>query len=148
MTESFHKKAQTLRAVLLGRGHKDRDILSQIKKASEYSQSQLLNTPPPTQTNHRLIPFIIPYNPDLAPLSNILRQHWGYIENDPVLSQIWPQTTIHFISTPQNSQRAFCAHQIHLTHPQPTALHLQTNSWYMLTIANPSMLIQLTTITP
>ena len=87
----FHKKAQTLRAVLLGRGHKDRDILSQIKKASEYSQSQLLNTPPPTQTNHRLIPFIIPYNPDLAPLSNILRQHWGYIENDPVLSQIWSQ---------------------------------------------------------
>ena len=67
----FQKKAQILRAVLLGRGHKDRDILSQIKKASEYSQSQLLNTPPPTQTNHRLIPFIIPYNPDLAPLSNI-----------------------------------------------------------------------------
>ena len=42
----------------------------------------------------RTLPFVIPYNPDLANLSNILKQHWHYIENDPVLSQIWPNQPV------------------------------------------------------
>ena len=85
--KEFQEKAQNLRVALIGRGYKDKDILPHINKASSYTQSQLLiNTTP--KNNTRTLPFVIPYNPDLAPLSHILTQHWHYIENDPVLSRV------------------------------------------------------------
>ncbi len=69
--KELHEKAQNLRVILLGQGYKDRDILLHITKASSYSQSQLLTDSPPTN-NTRTLPFIIPYNTDLAPLPHIL----------------------------------------------------------------------------
>ena len=85
--KEFQEKAQNLRVALIGRGYKDKDILPHINKASSYTQSQLLiNTT--SINNTRTLPFVIPYNPDLAPLSHILTQHWHYIENDPVLSRV------------------------------------------------------------
>ena len=91
--KEFQEKAQNLRVILLGRGYKDKDILPHITKASSYTQSQLLADSPPTN-NTRTLPFVIPYNPDLTPLPHILNQHWHYIENDPVLSQIWPKAPV------------------------------------------------------
>ena len=91
--KEFEQKAQNLRVALIGRGYKDKDILPHIKKASTFTQSQLLATTPPSN-NSRTLPFVIPYNPDLTPLHHILKQHWQYIENDPVLSQIWPNQPV------------------------------------------------------
>ena len=87
--KEFLEKAQNLRVALIGRGYKDKDILPHTDRASTYTQSQLLNNTPPTN-KPRTLSFVIPYNPDLTPLPHILKQHWQYIENDPVLSQIWP----------------------------------------------------------
>ena len=57
--KEFLEKVQNLiRVAPIGRGYKDKDILS----------------------------FVIPYNPDLTPLPHILKQNRQYIENDPVLS--------------------------------------------------------------
>ena len=91
--KEFQQKAQNLRVALIGRGYKDKDILPHIDKASTYRQSQLLTSTPPTNTS-RTLPFVIPYNPDLPPLPYILKQHWQYIENDSVLSQLWPNQPI------------------------------------------------------
>ena len=91
--KEFQQKAQNLRVALIGRGYKDKDIRPHIDKASTYTQSQLLTSTPPTNTS-RTLTFVIPYNPDLAPLPYILKQHWQYIENDPVLSQIWPSQPV------------------------------------------------------
>ena len=91
--KEFQQKAQNLRIALIGRGYKDKDILPHIDKASTFTQSQLLlSTSSPNTT--RTLPFVIPYNPDLAPLHHILKQHWQYIENDPVLAQIWPNQPV------------------------------------------------------
>ncbi len=87
--KEFHEKAENLRVILLGRGYKDKDILPHIAKASSYTQSQLLTDTPATNDT-RTLQFVIPYNPDLTPLSHVLNQHWHYIENDPVLSHIRP----------------------------------------------------------
>ena len=78
--KEFQQKAQNLRVDLIGRGYKDKDILPHIDKASTYTQSQLLTSTPSTNTS-RTLPFVIPYNPDLAPLPYILKQHWKYIKN-------------------------------------------------------------------
>ena len=91
--QEFQQKAQNLRVALIGRGYKDKDILPYIDKASAFTQSQLLSNTSSTDDT-RTLPFVIPYNPDLANLSNILKQHWHYIENDPVLSQIWPNQPV------------------------------------------------------
>ena len=91
--KDFQEKAQNLRATLIGRGYKDKDILPHIKKASSYTQSQLLQNITPGK-NKRPLPFIIPYNPDLTSLPHIFKQHWHFIENDPVLKQIWPEQPI------------------------------------------------------
>ena len=91
--KEFQQKAQNLRVALIGRGYKDKDILPHIDKASTYTQPQLLTSTPPTNTS-RTLPFLIPHNPDLAPLPYILKQHWQYIENNPVLSQIWPNQPV------------------------------------------------------
>lgn len=91
--KEFEQKAQNLRVALIGRGYKDKDILPHIAKASQFTQSQLLSDTMSTSTTHTL-PFVIPYNPDLTQLPHILKQHWHYIENDPVLSQIWPNQPV------------------------------------------------------
>ena len=91
--KEFLEKARNLRVALIGRGYKDKDILPRIDRASTYTQSQLLNNTPPTN-KPRTLSFVIPYNPDLTPLPCILKQHWQYIENDPVLSQIWPNQPV------------------------------------------------------
>jgi hypothetical protein len=89
----FQRKAQNLRVALIGRGYKNKDILPHIDRASTYTQSQLLSSS--SSTDHaRTIPFVIPYHPELSPLPHILKQHWQYIENDPVLSQIWPNQPV------------------------------------------------------
>ncbi len=91
--KEFQQKAQNLRIALIGRGYKDKDILPHIDKASTFTQSQLLSSTSSPNTT-RTLPFVIPYNPDLAPLHHILKQHWQYIENDPVLAQIWPNQPV------------------------------------------------------
>ncbi len=91
--KEFQQKAQNLRTALIGRGYKDKDILPHIDKASTFTQSQLLSSTSSPNTT-RTLPFVIPYNPDLAPLHHILKQHWQYIENDPVLAQIWPNQPV------------------------------------------------------
>ena len=121
--KEFQEKAQNLRVALIGRGYKDKDILPHINKASSYTQSQLLiNTTP--NNNTRTLPFVIPYNPDLAPLSHILTQHWHYIENDPVLSRVWLEQPViayqrhknlkeHFVRT-KFTQSPTLSHQHHM----------------------------------
>jgi hypothetical protein len=121
--KEFQEKAQNLRVALIGRGYKDKDILPHINKASSYTQSQLLiNTTP--KNNTRTLPFVIPYNPDLAPLSHILTQHWHYIENDPVLSRVWLEQPViayqrhknlkeHFVRT-KFTQSPTLSHQHHM----------------------------------
>ena len=120
--KEFQENAQNLRVALIGRGYKDKDILPHINKAS-YTQSQLLiNTTP--KNNTRTLPFVIPYNPDLAPLSHILTQHWHYIENDPVLSRVWLEQPViayqhhknlkeHFVRT-KFTQSPTLSHQHHM----------------------------------
>jgi hypothetical protein len=92
--KEFQQKAQNLRVALIGRGYKDKDILPHIDKASTYTQSQLLSENLSTTNPTRTLPFVIPYNPDLTPLPHILKQHWQYIENDPILTQIWPNQPV------------------------------------------------------
>ena len=66
MKKEFQQKTQNLRVALIGRGYKDKDILPHIDKASKHTQLQLLSqSTSPTNKMHTL-PFIIPYNPDLA----------------------------------------------------------------------------------
>ncbi len=126
--KEFQEKAQNLRVILLGRGYKDRDILPHITKASSYTQSQLLADSPPTN-NTRTLPFVIPYNPDLTPLPHILNQHWHYIENDPVLSQVWPKAPVIAYQRHKNLKKHFCSHQVHpITLNQTTQSHLPTNT--------------------
>ena len=62
--KEFQENAQNFRVAFIGRGYKDKDILPHINKASSYTQS-LINTTP--KNNTRTLPFVIPYNPDLAP---------------------------------------------------------------------------------
>ena len=104
--KEFQHKAQNLRVRLIGRGYKDKNILPHIERALSYTQSQLLsNTPSPNKP--RALPFIIPYNPNLAPLHHILTQHWYYIENDPVLSQIWPNQPVMAYQRDKNLKEHF-----------------------------------------
>ena len=91
--KEFQTKAQNLRVALMGRGYRDKDILPHINKAATFTQSELLATST-TTSNTRTLPFVIPYNPDLKQIPCILTQHWQYIENDPVLSQIWPNQPV------------------------------------------------------
>ena len=72
--KEFQQKAQNLRVALIRRGYKDKDIIPHIDKASTYTQSQFLTSTPTTNTS-RTLPFVIPYNPDLAPFPYILKQH-------------------------------------------------------------------------
>jgi hypothetical protein len=92
----FQRRAQNVRVALIGRGYKNKDILPHIDRASTYTCSQcsqLLSSS--SSTNHTCtIPFVIPYHPELSPLPHILKQHWQYIENHPVLSQIWPNQPV------------------------------------------------------
>ena len=120
--KEFQQKAQNLRVALIGRGYKDKDILPHIDRASTYTQSQLLSNTPATN-KPRTLPFIIPYNPDLSPLPHILKQHWQYIENDPVLSQIWPNQPVMAYQRHKNLKEHFVrtkftkppSHQQHTT---------------------------------
>ena len=120
--KEFQQKAQNLRVALIGRGYKDKDILPHIDRASTYTQSQLLSNTPATNKPCTL-PFIIPYNPDLSPLPHILKQHWQYIENDPVLSQIWPNQPVMAYQRHKNLKEHFVrtkftkppSHQQHTT---------------------------------
>ena len=80
-----------LHKILLARGYSHSTITSAINKATSKTQSQLLvhKTQPSATGVH--IPFVIPYNTDLPPLSHILRKHWHIIENHPILSQLFPR---------------------------------------------------------
>ena len=118
--KEFQQKAQNLRVALIGRGYKDKDILPHIDKASTYTQSQLLTSTPPTNTS-RTLPFVIPYNPDLAPLPHILKQHWQYIENDPVLSQIWPNQPVMAYQRHKNLKEQFV--RTKFTNPSSSQQH-------------------------
>ena len=71
----------------MGRGYGDKNVLPHINKDAIFTQSQLLARST-TSNNTRTFPFVIPCTPDLKQIPHILIQHWEYIENDPVLSQI------------------------------------------------------------
>ena len=112
--KEFQQEGQKLRVALIGRGHKDKDILPHIERASTYMQSQLLSNTPATNKPCTL-PFIIPHNPDFSP--------WPHIENEPVLSQIWPNQPVMAYQRHENLKEHFVrtkftkpsSHQQHTT---------------------------------
>ncbi len=114
--KEFQQKAQNLRIALIGRGYKDKDILPHIDKASTFTQSQLLSSTSSLNTT-RTLPFVIPYNPDLAPLHHILKQHWQYIENDPVLARLWhikdTKTSKNTLFEPNSPHHSLTSHTSH-----------------------------------
>ena len=118
--KEFEQKAQKLRVALIGRGYKDKDILPHINKASTFTQSQLLSSHSTTNTS-RTLPFVIPYNPDLTPLPHILKRHWQYIENDPVLSQIWPNQPVMAYQRHKNLKEHFV--RTKFTNPSSSQQH-------------------------
>ena len=120
------------------RTYSDRAILPHIDRASTYTQLQLLNNTPPTNKPHTLS-FVIPYNPDLTPLPHNLKHHWQYIENDPVLSQIWPNQLVmayqrhknlkeHFVCTKFTTSPITIDKPHHKEKPQPTRTPKSPNS--------------------
>ena len=66
-------------------------ITTAINKATSQTHSQLLQHKPPPSTTSVHIPFVIPYNTDLPPISHTVRKHWHLIQNDPTLSQLFPR---------------------------------------------------------
>ena len=120
--KEFLEKAQNLRVALIGRGYIDR--------AFTYIQSQLLNNTPPTN-KPRTLSFVIPYNPDLTPLPHILKQHWQCIENDPVLSQIWPNQPVMAYQRHKNLKEHFVRTKFTTSsnhHQQTTSLRKTTTN--------------------
>lgn len=90
--DNFIKCTEKLRVTLTDREYKDIDILPCLYKAASFTQSQLLIL---KDTQNTLVTsFVIPYDPNLNSISNVLRQHWSYMEDDKELSQIWPNPPI------------------------------------------------------
>ena len=109
--KEFQQKAQNLRVALIRRGYKDKDILPHIERASTYTQSQLLSNAPATN-KPRTLPF------------HSIQSRFITIENNPVLSQIWPNQPVMAYQRHKNLKEHFVctkfakppSHQQHTTH--------------------------------
>ena len=69
-------------------GYRDFDILPAVDRASCWTQIPTTST----KRKHHIsvLPFVAPYDPKLYQLTYILRQQWSYINNDQLLSQLFP----------------------------------------------------------
>ena len=106
--QRFRKRVERLRVSLLARGYRDSHILPAVDWASSWTQSQLLL---PKEKNHiSVLPFDTPYDPNLHQLTHILRQHWSYINNDQLLSQLFPSPPMVAYQRHRNLKEEFVHH--------------------------------------
>ena len=85
-----------LKINLLRRGYHITAIEHEFNKVKSLSQIELLNMPtkksiPKTPNNRRLLPFVIPYDDKSKSLNKALKKYWHIIEEDQLLSSIWPK---------------------------------------------------------
>ena len=78
-----------LKIILLTRGYNTNTIDNAFKKATQYTQKQLLYSDKPDRTKTRPT-FNIPFNTNTTHIGQILKKHWHLIESDPTLKILWP----------------------------------------------------------
>ena len=83
-----------LKENLLRRGYQLSQIHKNFRKATQYSQSELLNRSNFPETKKQILPFITHYNNTNIQISRILRTHWHIIQDDPTVNWLWHQPPI------------------------------------------------------
>ena len=84
---TFEEKITQFKRRLRDRGYPDNlleNILSEIKFSER--MSALLNK---QKTRKRILPFVTEYRPSVPNLKNILMSKWHFIENQPLLREIY-----------------------------------------------------------
>ena len=83
-----------LKENLLRRGYQLSEMHKNFRKATQYSQSELLNRSNFPETKKQILPFITHYNNTNIQISGILRTHWHIIQDDPTVNWLWHQPPI------------------------------------------------------
>ena len=87
--EELKHRLQTLRIILLTRGYKDKDILTQFRKINSLSQTEALYKQTNRTNTQNNLPFVIPFHNDLLNITKTLHKHWDIIQSDPQLNTLW-----------------------------------------------------------
>ena len=83
-----------LKENLLRRGYQLSQIHKNFRKATQYSQSELLKRSNFPETKKQILPSITHYNNTNIQISSILRTHWHIIQDDPTVNWLWHQPPI------------------------------------------------------
>ena len=103
--KELEKHLNILKEHLVRRGYDLTFIEKTFARISNINQNDLLfpdhtnehgpnpNTDNITNNLNKVIPFIVPYDPEITEIGSILRSHWHLIRNNPTLQQVWNNST-------------------------------------------------------
>ena len=88
--ETLRTKLGKLRTNLIRRGYSIQEINQQFQKVQRLSQADALfgNSQPKKQG--RILPFIVPYEKNIAQINKLLKKHRKIIHGNNTLKTIWP----------------------------------------------------------
>ena len=83
------KQSDILKENLLRRGYQLSQIHKNVRKATQYSQSELLYGSNFPETQKQILPFTTHYNNTNIQISRILGTHLHIIQDDPTVNWLW-----------------------------------------------------------
>ena len=103
--KELDKHLNNLKENLIKRGYDLTLIENTFARLSNLNQHDLLfpdhtnehgpnpNTDHIADNQNKVIPFIVPYDPEITEIGSILRCHWHLIRDNPALQQVWNNST-------------------------------------------------------
>ena len=90
----FRKALSHLERILRFRKYPQRIIHEQFEKVLSLTQEEVLSKSRKEDETTKKLVFSIPFSSSHQEISNILKEEWKNVENDPDLSQIWKEPPI------------------------------------------------------
>ena len=88
----FHENAEKLVSYYLKRGYPEKSLRKHYKRASKYSQDELLNVVEKTPVTTPVM--VTNYNPSNPNIKEIIHKNWNIISNSPDCGPLFPQKPI------------------------------------------------------
>jgi hypothetical protein len=83
------KHCKELKDSLVKRGYPRGPVERCIQKALHANREALIFPPPPADEELTTIPLVVPYHPDIAQITNILKSHEGLLTGHPIATKVF-----------------------------------------------------------